>query len=91
MFAYCKRLTFLLHGGILIVMESFKEALLRELQAAGVSQAEAARMSGLSQGMLNQMTKGKRHNLRLETVAKLVQAFPRLIVWAVSYLVGEPK
>lgn len=68
-------------------MESFKDALRRELESAGLSQPKASEITGVSQSVLSQYLTGRR-SPSLETLAKLIVAFPRLLLWSVRYLVG---
>ncbi len=59
---------------------TFADALTRELDREGISQAEGARRSGFNQSTFNQYCTGAQHPT-LENAKRLVRAFPALCSW----------
>ena len=60
-------------------MELFREALRREMDAAGIRQPQASERTGLSQAIISQYLKGTRSPDKLSVWGKLIRAFPRLV------------
>lgn len=65
-------------------MQAFGRALRKEISSEGHSQAQAARLAGISQPAVSAYLSGRRQP-DLKAFARLLRVYPRLITWIVEF------